>query len=302
MDRHDIYKERIRINLNIEDCPLCKNNSLYFSHTINSYSVIKCKKCRVQFLSPFPNPETLNPIYGSDYFLGSHDLDSITRIWALKRKTADLYLEQFQSMGGLQNGDLLEIGCGTGDFLVESQSKGYNVSGIEISHHAVAMANKKLNFNKVQQGTLEQIEFPSNSFDVIAFFDVIEHINSPTGFIAQAYKLLRPGGKIFLVTPSLDSWSARLLGIHWMEYKLEHLWYFSNKAISILLENTGFKNVHILPNPKILDLDYINMHFQRYYVPFFSPLVKVIRTIVPDSLALHPIRLIASGMAVIAEK
>ena len=297
-----MVNETSRINLNILDCPICKNHSVYFNHIIDTYSVRKCRICRLQFLSPLPSNTTLNHIYNADYFLGSHDLDNLVRVWSLKRKTARLYLEQLQSYGSLQNGNLLEIGCGTGDFLVEAQSKGFNVSGLEISQHAVNMANGKLKLNKVMQGTLENIELPPNSFDIIVFFDVIEHVNNPLEFMTSVYQCLRPGGMIFMVTPSLDSWSAKLLGNHWMEYKLEHLWYFSNKAIGILLERTGFKNIHILPNPKILDLDYVNMHFQRYKVPLISPLVKLIRTMLPDSLALHPIRLIASGMAIIAEK
>ena len=70
-----------------------------------------------------------------------------------------------------------------------------------------------------------------------------------------------------LVTPSLDSWSAKMLGNRWMEYKTEHLFYFNERSLRRLLEAVGFKPVAFRPNTKILSLDYINHHFQRFRVP-----------------------------------
>jgi hypothetical protein len=113
---------------------------------------------------------------------------------------------------------------------------------------------------------------------------------------------LKKNGKIYVVTPSLDSWSAKLLGKNWMEYKVEHLSYFNKKAVTLLLEKTGFHNIKPYPNYKILSFDYINRHFVRFPVTGLSPLINLARKITPYRLANMPVKVIASGMAVIAEK
>jgi hypothetical protein len=68
------------------------------------------------------------------------------------------------------------------------------------------------------------------------------------------------------------------------------------------LEKAGFHHIRFLPNYKILNFDYINRHFVRFPVKGISPLLKVVRTLVPDRLAYLPVKVVASGMAVIADK
>jgi hypothetical protein len=100
----------------------------------------------------------------------------------------------------------------------------------------------------------------------------------------------------------LDSWSAKLLGNHWMEYKVEHLSYFTKKAVATLLENSGFQNVRFYSNYKVLNFDYINRHFIRFPVKGISPLLNFIRILTPDKLAYMPFKVVASGMAILADK
>ncbi len=92
----------------------------------------------------------------------------------------------------------------------------------------------------MEKGVIETANFKSESFDVITFFDVIEHVRDPETFLKNVHKLLKVSGKIFLVTPSLDSWSAHLLGRHWMEYKVEHLFYFGKKIFKVTIGTDGF--------------------------------------------------------------
>ena len=108
---------------------------------------------------------------------------------------------------------------------------------------------------------------PAEYFDVVAASDVIEHTRSPKDFLEKAYALLRPGGLIFLVTPSLDSWSRKLLGNRWMEYKVEHLFYFGQKSLSRLLTDVGFEPPMFAVNRKVLSLDYVYRHFDRFPCP-----------------------------------
>ena len=288
-------------------CPVCGYQKTVAGPVFQSYRVAICDSCGVQFLDPQPDDDELSKIYSDNYFLGGEDAGSRELVNSMKRSTANIYLEQFlketkSDKKEERAGSLLEIGCGMGDFLMEAQSKGFHVSGLEVSDYLIQLTNKRLGSNSVEKGVIEASSFQPESFDIIAFFDVIEHVRNPITFMKKVNELLKPSGKIFLVTPSLDSWSARLLGKHWMEYKVEHLFYFNQKSLKLLLEQTGFHNIRFIPNYKILNFDYINRHFVRFPVPGLTPVLGIIRKITPDKLALTPIRFIASGMGVIAEK
>lgn len=287
---------------NPSTCPICASVNIAGYAPKFGYEVFRCESCGVQWLNPQPDDQTLERIYNEHYFLGSEDGQDMTQVWEMKRATARVYLDQLAAATGKRRGRMLEVGCGTGDFLVEAQRDGYEVEGVEVSAHAVETANTKLGAALVRQGILEDFPVECGGFDVAAMFDLVEHVRQPGVFLKQVHQLLKPGGVAFIVTPSLDSWSAKLLGKNWMEYKLEHLWYFNRRAIQIALEGAGFKNISTAPNYKVLSFDYINRHFQRFTVPALTPLLGALRKATPEALAKRPVKLVASGMAVFAEK
>lgn len=286
------------------ECQICGHKNAIKKFPFNHYSVYSCANCGFRWLYPQPTGEELAAIYSEQYFLDEGD-EKITEIVnTLKRATANVYLEQLVK-GNLPSPSqlkLLEIGCGMGDFLLEAQSRGFKVSGLEVTDHLVELANRRLGTTSVQKGFLESSSFQSETFDVIAFFDVIEHVRNPLDFMSRVNRLLKESGKVYIVTPSLDSWSAKLLGNRWMEYKVEHLSYFNKKAMALLLEKAGFDNIRFHSNYKILNYDYINRHFVRFPVKGISPVLNMIRNLLPDKLAYEPVKIVASGMAIIADK
>jgi 2-polyprenyl-3-methyl-5-hydroxy-6-metoxy-1,4-benzoquinol methylase len=289
----------------MQTCIICASDqALNQSFRFHHYHVCICPNCGFHWLDPQPTEAELSNIYTDHYFLDEGQPEITELVNQLKRATARLYLEQLvQKDGSSPSGlSLLEIGCGMGDFLLEAQAEGFKVSGLEVTDHLVEFANRRLGVSSIQKGFIETANFQNESFDIIAFFDVIEHVRNPVDFMGRVQSLLKKNGKVFLVTPSLDSWSAKLLGKNWMEYKVEHLSYFNNKSLSLLLEKAGFHHIRFLPNYKILNFDYINRHFVRFPVKGISPLLKVVRTLVPDRLAYLPVKVVASGMAVIADK
>jgi SAM-dependent methyltransferase len=139
-------------------------------------------------------------------------------------------------------------------------------------------------------------------YEVAVGFDVIEHVRDPAYALARLHRSLKPNGLLVLATPSLDSWSHRLLGKHWMEYKTEHLTYFGQKSLRCILQRLGFAEIRFHSNYKVLSLDYICGHFERYPVPVISPVLKAIRKLLPDWIAYKPIKIVASGTMVTARK
>src|SRR5262249_55101502 len=151
---------------------------------------------------------------------------------------------------------LLEVGCGHGNMLLEARDRGYEIHGLEYSADATLVANRKLGADVVRVGAIGAEPFAAGSFDVCILADVIEHVRDPARFIQDIWRLLKPGGAVFIATPSTDSWSARLLGRHWMEYKPEHLFYFGRKTLTRLLTNAGFDHIEVASGRKVLTPDY----------------------------------------------
>ena len=255
-------------------------------------------------LDPQPDDATLDAIYGEMYFIGS-GVDALReQAAALKRATARLQLAEISAYLGATTGKarprMLEIGCGLGNFLIEAREAGFDVHGIDVSANAVVAANAALGEERARAGRLEEAGFAAAGFDVVVLADVIEHVRDPKAFMVHVRGLVKPGGVVFVATPSLDSLSARLMGRHWVEFKLEHLFYFNRRTVARLLGDCGFECVTLRPGWKVLNLGYIIGHFEHYPVPLLTPVMKMMGRILPDGLLRRPVRIVASGLNVLA--
>lgn len=182
-------------------------------------------------------------------------------------------------------------------------TRGFRVSGIELSARAAAIANRCLGTaDAVSVGTLETCPLARDRFSVVLAADVVEHVRDPEGWLRRIHELLVPGGIVLLITPSLDSWTRRLLRSRWMEYKVEHLYYFSAASMRLLLERCGFGEIRVSPSRKVLTIDYISRHFDRFRVPVLSPLLNLLRRVLPGRIAHRHLLVSASGLMAIARK
>lgn len=276
-------------------CPVC-NSDGSFAFRAKDLHVYRCAACRLEFLNPQPDDDALAQIYTANYFLGDPE-----RAARLKRATAALYVEAIGPPPA-SSSLLLELGCGNGDFLLEASAKGWQVEGLEFSRAAADIANARLGCAAVRVGTADNATLQSAQYDCVVLFDVLEHVRDPQALVRNIQHSLRPGGMIAIVTPSLDSWSRRLLGRYWVEYKTEHLTYFSSGALRTALAQAGFTGIQLLSNYKILSADYVAHHLERYPVPVFSPVVSFLRRCLPGSWANHPFKIVASGVMALARK
>ena len=139
---------------------------------------------------------------------------------------------------------VLDIGCGDGAFLKRAAQIGWEAWGIEPDAKAAA----RLRGFKVLQGSLPNIPLPDASFDFITLSHVIEHLHDPVAALKEIHRLLKPGGKVWIATPNIESFGHRLFGVTWIGIQSPtHLVLFNRRAIRQAFASSGFQAVHFMP-------------------------------------------------------
>jgi len=137
----------------------------------------------------------------------------------------------------------LDVGCAMGSMLEEAKAAGWDPAGVETSEFAARYAAEHTGC-PVYAGTLQKAAFPSESFDVVTLMDVIEHVPYPVDLMGEIYRVLRPGGVVFIVTPNFASLFVRLYGRTaygvWPEH---HVVYFQPSTMERLLRDVGFARI-----------------------------------------------------------
>ncbi|MDA8259962.1 MAG: class I SAM-dependent methyltransferase [Betaproteobacteria bacterium] len=141
---------------------------------------------------------------------------------------------------------LLDAGCGNGYFVWTAQTLGYQAEGLEIDPKACAQARS--HGLTVHQGSFPDTGLESESFDEITLSHVLEHLHDPVGALRETFRILRPGGRIWLTVPNLEGASNRV----WKENSrlLEaprHLIMFDVKSLKQIFLDYGFKYVRQIP-------------------------------------------------------
>jgi SAM-dependent methyltransferase len=138
-------------------------------------------------------------------------------------------------------GQLLDVGCGTGKDLLRLQRSGWAVTGVEISPYAAALARARLGC-EVVVGHFDEVVLEGRCFDVVRLSHVLEHLPSPRKSLEKVRRLLRPGGLLWLEVPNAASAERRWFGRHWYQWDLpRHLYHFTPATLGRLLREVGFQ-------------------------------------------------------------
>jgi 2-polyprenyl-3-methyl-5-hydroxy-6-metoxy-1,4-benzoquinol methylase len=158
-----------------------------------------------------------------------------------------------------EKGSLLDIGAGTGDFLVVAKKEGWQTTGIEPNIKA-----KKIAINKGVFFTDTLSDLDNHSFDVITMWHVLEHVPNLDEYILELKRIVKPSGTILIAVPNFKSFDANYYGRFWAAYDVpRHIWHFSKTAIQKLFSENEMKLVDVLP-----------MKFDSFYVSLLSEKYK----------------------------
>jgi len=155
-------------------------------------------------------------------------------------------------------GKLLEIGCARGDFLSIAR-EAFDARGVEPNPDLADSASRVA---PVYRDIIERT--PWTGFDVIATFHVIEHVDSPRGFVEAAAQRLNPGGLLVIETPNIDSMPFHFLKAKWRQFIPEHYYFFTPRTMTRLLVDQGLKVENCTSIGKHASLDLITNRLSRY--------------------------------------
>jgi len=226
------------------------------------FDMVCCKECNLVFLNLIPGKDFFTTYYPDDY--KPHNPDSMKPSGLRKRMMRSVRQFAFSSEDehgagfirrvisrlynktayrslppSLRNGNLLDIGCGVGPYLLTTRDMDWQVYGVEVNETAARYARRR--GLQVTQGNFEAIEFPENCFDVITLWHVFEHFPFPVRVLSKIKKMLKEDGLLLLGIPNFNSMDRKLFRSSWNGYEVPlHLNHFTPHTIRLALEQTGF--------------------------------------------------------------
>lgn len=222
------------------NCPLCASDDAVPAFEKNGYSLFECGECKSIFVYPRPSPEEIKIFYrrqGEETMSStcwSDASDSHRHSWSTWARLLDLAEKR------TGRGPLLDIGCGTGQFLDFARSRGWEPRfGVELSLEAARRARQLTNDHLVV-ADLVRNPMPPDYFAAVVLWDIIEHVPDIHGLLSEVRRVLRPGGVALIGTVHRNGISMRLLKERALTVAPpEHLTFLTSAGLSRAAEDCG---------------------------------------------------------------
>lgn len=251
-------------------CPVCHSSQIFEvlkakDHTVSEevFSIWECKQCTLRFTQDAPIESEVGAYYHSEEYV-SHSNTSKGFINNMYQRVRKRTLENKRKLVTQASPDpmgrLLDIGCGTGEFLENMVAAGWEGVGLEPDEGARAQAQSK-NLKVYEPEQLFKVG--ANGYDAVTMWHVLEHVHRLHEYMGAIHRVLRPGGLLLIAVPNYTSKDAQIYGEAWAAYDVpRHLYHFSPASIGALLPQHRFELERMEHMP--YDPFYVSLLSEKY--------------------------------------
>jgi 2-polyprenyl-3-methyl-5-hydroxy-6-metoxy-1,4-benzoquinol methylase len=250
-------------------CPVCDNkqttnflNCIDYTVSQQTFKIVSCSACSFKYTNPRPGSNEIGKFYQSEDYISHSNTKrglmnkvyQVVRNFTISKKLS--IIKQYVSRG-----TILDVGCGTGEFLNFARNNGFQTTGVEPGNDARKYAIENYSLNVYNEDYIKTI--PDSSFDVITMWHVLEHVHELNDRVGELKRIIKDNGIVLIAVPNHTSLDASIYKEYWAAYDLpRHLYHFSPDTITQLFKKHGFKNIKILPMK--FDSFYVSMLSEKY--------------------------------------
>ena len=275
------------MNLTFTKCCICEIDDAepigvgedYEYRTGNdTFLAMRCNSCGLVYLNPRPEISEFETIYPSDYHAFDFSEKDFGIVYKIRsRLEAKRLLSWCEDLP--QEARILDVGCGDGfhlKLLKKYGNKNWTLEGVDLDKRAVEMAGKA--DLKIHPGSIEAIDLPENYYDLVFMIQTIEHLENPVEILSAIKSVLKPGGKLVIVTDNTDSIDFRIFkGGYWGGYHFPRHWnLFNRNSLMKLAEKVGFEVENLTTQVSPVNWIYsihnalVDLHAPRFLINRFT--------------------------------
>ncbi len=254
------------------------------------FPLVRCRTCEAAYLAERPVAADLHRYYPDDYYAYGRPAayalfsraDPIARAWYAAKRSVLAYGHGYRHLGGnralalllatpglgaarraatfgldvllhpfVEDGALLEVGCGSGMYLGLMQALGWHrVVGVDFDAAAIARARAVFGI-EAYAGDLAAAALPDGAFDAVSLSHTLEHVPDPVALLAEIRRVMKPSGQLAIVVPNLASTTARSFGPFWNALDVpRHVVDFTPRGLRTALRRAGFTATEIATTPR----------------------------------------------------
>ena len=255
------------------NCPCCGSIAINKMLACKDYTVSnemfdiwECGDCTMRFTQDIPDEDSVGPYYKSDTYISHTDTEKglVNKMYKLARGyTLNWKMKLVkESLGdNFKNGNLLDIGTGTGAFLHKAYTSGWSVKGLEPDAGARKICMDKYDLQPEEPEEL--FKLPSEQYNAVTMWHVLEHVHELHAYMNQIKRVLKKDGVALIALPNYTSKDAQHYQAYWAAYDVpRHLYHFTPTAVSKLAEQHDMRLESV--KPMWLDAFYIALLSEGY--------------------------------------
>jgi len=229
--------ETIRVAADARVCPICGSGEFAPVCEVRGFAYVGCAGCRSVRQFPYPSDADISRFYADYYAKKSTDRGYLSEaaFAGFQNDKQHTFSDLGLAGDAFADRSVLDVGCGTGQFVQMMAGRAKSVEGIDVSAECIDIAR-----SNALNCSLKDFLSVTSKYDVITMWHVVEHLREPRSYLEQAHRVLNPGGWLLVETPVIGAIS-RSFGASWRYYlPVEHLNLFTQESLFSACAEAGF--------------------------------------------------------------